>query len=403
MAKGFLDRASPPHIMTLVLTAATSAISMNVFLPSLPGMAVYFNADYAIVQLTVSAYLAATALLQLLIGPLSDRFGRRPVLLICVAVFMVGTVLSLWAPTIELLLVCRVLQAFSAAGIVLSRAIIRDMVGADEAASKIGYVTMGMTLAPMIGPIAGGYLDEIYGWQSTFVLMLAFGVVSFTFAFLDLGETNRHVSSGLSAQFKSYPQLFVSRRFWGYTLTAALTSGAFFAFLGGGPYVATQMLGMSPSDYGLYFALSGLGYMIGNFLSGRYARRIGINGMMLAGNLVATAGMVLAIILFASGHVHPIFLFGPVAFTGIGNGITLPSANAGAVSVRPHLAGSASGLSGALQIGGGAALSVLAGTVLSPTTGPYPLLILMGLSSLAAVLATLYVMHVDRQNRESLS
>lgn len=403
MVETFLNRATPPHIMTLVIATATSAVAMNVFLPSLPGMARYFQADYALVQLTVSLYLAATALLQLLIGPLSDRFGRRPVMLACFLIFMAGTLAAIYAPTIELLLVARLLQAFSAAGMVVSRAVIRDTVGPDEAASKIGYVTMGMTLAPMLGPMVGGYLDEIYGWHSTFLLTLGFGVLAFVVVYLDLGETNRQTSSSFAAQVRTYPELFGSRRFWGYTLTAAFTSGAFFAFLGGGPYVATEMLRMKPSDYGLYFAILSIGYMLGNFFSGRFSREIGINRMMLIGNVVATVGMSISILLFAAGYYHALSLFGPAFFTGVGNGVTLPNANAGIVSVRPHLAGSASGLGGAMQIGGGAALSVIAGASLSPASGPYPLLYVMALSSLAGVLATLYVIRVARNEAEVIA
>src|SRR5690606_10697078 len=123
---------------------------------SLPGIARYFDADYAVVQLTVSLYLAATAVLQLVIGPASDRFGRRPVMLICFTIFMVGSIAVIYAPTIELLLAARILQAFAAAGMVLSRAIVRDMVGTDEAASKIGYITMGMAVVPMAAPAIGG-------------------------------------------------------------------------------------------------------------------------------------------------------------------------------------------------------------------------------------------------------
>jgi DHA1 family bicyclomycin/chloramphenicol resistance-like MFS transporter len=359
-------------------------------------MARYFDTDYAIVQLAVSLYLAAVAVLQLGIGPASDRFGRRPVMLFCFAMFIVATGAAIVAPSIEALLVCRVLQAFSAAGMVLSRAIVRDTVGADLAASRIGYITMGMTLAPMLAPIAGGFLDEIYGWQSTFLLTLVFGIISFTIVYLDLGETITRRSSSIGAQFAAYPELITSRRFWGYTLTAAFTSGAFFAFLGGAPYVATEMLGLTPSQYGIYFGLISIGYMVGNFISGRFSARIGINRMLLMGNVLAALGMALAIVLFRLGYNHPMVLFGCTCFTGLGNGITLPNANAGIVSVRPRLAGSASGLGGSLQIGGGAALSVLAGALLTPHSGPYPLLWVMVISSLLAVFSTLYIMHVAR-------
>lgn len=392
-------QVAAPHLVTLVMAAAMGSLAMNIFLPSLPGMAHHFGSDYAVMQLAVSLYLAATALLQLFIGPASDRFGRRPVMLTCFAIFLVGTLAAVYAPTVEALLACRLLQAFSSAGMVISRAVVRDTVGTAEAASQLGYITMGMSVVPMIGPMIGGFLDELYGWQASFWLTLAFGAVVFVIVLADLGETNRDRSESLAAQFRAYPQLLGSPRFWGYSLTAAFTTGAFFAFIGGGPFVASEMLYLTPSQYGFYFGIISLGYMFGNFLSGRYAGRIGINRMMLSGNVVAAAGMLLAIILFGTGVHHPLSLFGPVFFTGVGNGLTLPSANAGIVSVKPQLAGSASGLGGALQIGGGAALSVLAGALLTPQTGPFPLLWVMLLSSVAAAFCTFYVIHVARRER----
>ncbi|MEP9371501.1 multidrug effflux MFS transporter [Mesorhizobium sp. KR1-2] len=401
MASKFLSRATAPHILTLVTAAAASSLCMNIFVPSLPGMARHFEADYAVVQLVVSLYLAATAVLQVFIGPASDRFGRRPVMLACFAIFIAGTVAALYAPTIEFLLGCRLLQAFSAAGAVLARAVVRDTVEAAQAASKIGYITMGMSLAPMIGPIVGGFLEELYGWQSTFLLMLAVGVFAFAIVWLDLGETNRGRSPNLLAQFRAYPELLGSQRFWGYTLTAVFTSGGFYAFLGGGPYIASEMLHLTASQYGVYFAIVSVGYMLGNFLSGRFSPMVGINRMMLSGNVVIIGGMVLSILLFLLGYNHPLSLFGPTLFIGIGNGVTLPNANAGIVGVSAHLAGSASGLGGALTIGGGAALAVLSGAMLSPETGPYPLLWLMLLSSVAGMLCTLYVMRAAPRAAEA--
>jgi len=386
-----------PHLVTLVMAAAVGPLAMNVFLPSLPGMARHFDTDYAVMQLAVSFYLAATAVLQLFIGPASDRFGRRPVILVCFAIFLVGTVAAVYAPTVETLLFCRLLQAFASGGLVISRAVVRDTVGTTEAASQIGYITMGMSVVPMVGPMIGGFLDELYGWQAGFWLSLAFGLVALGFAFFDLNETNCNRSGSLAEQFRAYPQLLGSGRFWGYTLTAACTAGAFFAFIGGGPYIATEMLGLTPSQYGSYFGIISLGYMLGNFLSGRFAKVFGLNRMMLSGNVVAVSGMVLAITLFAGGIYHPLSLFGPVFFTGVGNGLTLPSANAGVVSVKPHLAGSASGLGGALQIGGGAALSMLAGALITAQSGPFPLLWIMLLSSAGGVVGTLWVIHAARR------
>ncbi len=390
----WLDRRTPPHIATLVALTGISALNINMILPALPSLAAHYQADYAVVALAVSAYLGLTAVLQLIIGPLSDRYGRRPVVLASFAIFIAATLGTMFAPTIGTFLAFRMMQASVASGFALSRAIVRDTVPADEAASQIGYVTMGMSLMPMIGPLIGGFLVEISGWQSIFAFTFVSGALVLGLMWIDLGETNIAPSASFAAQFRAYPELFRSRRFWGYAVTATVASGAFFAFLGGGPWVATNVLDMSPSRLGFYFGFIALGYMGGNFLSGRYARRAGLNAMMLLGAVVATVGMTLALVLLALGIAHPLSFFGTILFVGLGNGLLLPSANAGMVSVRPHLAGSASGLGAALTIGGGALLSVLAGAVLSPATGAWPLLWMMFLCSAFAIASSLYVMRV---------
>ncbi|MEL7215869.1 MAG: multidrug effflux MFS transporter [Pseudomonadota bacterium] len=387
---------TPPHITTLVLLAGIGALSMNIFLPSLAAMAEYFETDYALVQLSISAYLGVIGVLQLIIGPLSDRYGRRPVMLWALAIFTLSTLGCLFAESIEVFLFFRALQAAVAAGIVLSRAIVRDMVPANEAASMIGYVTMGMSLVPMIGPIAGGWLGGTFGWQASFIALFLFGLGVFLISWRDLGETNKNPSANFTDQFRAYPELLRARRFWGYALTAAFASGAYFGFLGGAPFVASEMLGLSEEELGLWFAAPAIGYMLGNFLSGRFASQVGMNRMMLWGGLVATLGAVTSLVMFGAGLIHPISLFFPIAFIGIGNGMTLPSANAGIVSVRPNLAGSASGLGGTLMIGGGAALAALVGALLGPETGPWPLIILMIVASGASVLSTLYVIRRAR-------
>ena len=389
-------RPRSPHILTLVIATASSALAMNVFLPSLPSIARDLSTDYAVVQLMVSIYLFATAGLQLFIGPASDLLGRRPVLLGCLAIFVISSLLAVFAQSIEMLLVMRFFQAFAAGGMVISRAVVRDTVDSDEAASRIGYITMGMALVPMVAPAFGGLLDEFYGWRASFILTLVYGLVAMLVVYLDLNETNRTPIASLSAQFKVYPELIASRRFWSYTLTAAFTAGAFFAFLGGGPYVASEMLGISPSTYGFYFVLVSIGYMVGNFLTARFSTRVGRNKLMITGNVAAAFGGLLGILLFALGFDHPVSLFLPTGLVGIGNGMSLPTAYAGIVSVRPKLAGSASGLGGAIQMGGGAVLSILAGAMLSVESGPYPLFAVMFGSSILAICATLYGMHVDR-------
>lgn len=393
----WFDPTTPPHVLTLVLIAGLGALNMNIFLPALPSMAAYFDADYAVVQLAVSAYLGMTALLQLFIGPLSDRYGRRPVMLGSMAIFLFATVVCIFATDITTFLIFRMVQAAIASGFVLSRAVVRDMVSADEAASMIGYVTMGMALVPMVGPAIGGVLDEIFGWQASFLFTLAFGVIVAGVVWRDMGETNTNRSDSFGAQFRAYPELLRSRRFWGYALVAAFASGSFFAFLGGGPWVATHVLGMDSAELGLYFGMIAFGYMVGNFFSGVFSTRLGVNRMMLIGGAVASTGIGLGIVLFMLGFQTPLVLFGSILFVGLGNGMTLPSANSGMISVRPHLAGSASGLGGALMIGGGAALSAVTGAMLSPETGAYPLMVMMLLSAVASLLMSFYVIARGRR------
>lgn len=390
------QRPSAPSIVTLFVIAACGPAGMNLCLPSLPNIARHFQANYGLVQLIVTAYLIATAALQLIIGPLSDRYGRRPILLGCMVVFTLASIACVFAPTIETLLMFRIFQASAAGGMVLARAVVRDTVTtADEAASRIGYVTMGMAIMPMIGPIIGGFLDEAFGWQSTFLLMTGFGVAVFIVSWVDLRETNLFRSSSIAAQFRSYPELLRSVKFWGYSLTAGFGSGAFFAFLGGGPYVATEMLGLRPSEYGFSFALVSIGYMFGNFLSGRFSRNLGLNRMILTGNVVALIGMACGTLLAIAGSFSVFTLFGAAAFVATGNGLTLPSANAGIVSVNARLAGTASGLSGALQVAVGAGMSFVAGALIADAAGPIPLFLVMLASIVLALICNVIMVRTS--------
>lgn len=392
----FLDARTPPHIVTLILIAGLSALSLNIFLPSLPSMAAYFKVDYSLMQLSLSGYLAATALIQLFIGPVSDRYGRRPVMLAAVAVFVVATLGATVAPTFEVFMACRLVQSAIATGLVLSRAVVRDMFSQDRSASMIGYVTMGMSVVPMVGPVVGGALDAAFGWQASFVLLAVAGMGLFALVWADMGETAR--ASGLSfmAQVRQYPELFRSQRFWGYCLGSAFASGAFFAYLGGAPYVGTNFFRMDSATLGFYFGAPAVGYLVGNFLSGRFSVRVGVNRMMLLGGLVSTIGLSCLAMLTLAGVVTPPVFFAMMMTLGMGNGIALPSANAGMLSVRPHLAGTASGLGGAFMIGGGAALSALAGAVLGPTTGPLPLVVLMLATSFVSVACAVWVIRRAR-------
>jgi MFS transporter, DHA1 family, multidrug resistance protein len=392
----FLDRTTPPKIVTLILLAGLSALTMNIFLPSLPGMAAYFGVSYGLMQQSVALYLALSAALQIVIGPISDRFGRRKVLIGSLILFLIATIGTLFAPNATVFLIFRMAQAVIASGMVLSRAIVRDMVADAQAASMIGYVTMGMSLVPMIGPVIGGVLDDLYGWQANFALLLVLGVGVLALVWTDLGETATLRKVSMMDQIRTYPGLFGSRRFWGYTMSAAFASGCFFAYLGGAPYVGDKVFGLSSTEVGALFALTAIGYAAGNFLAGRYSVRVGMNRMILAGTLVTTGGLAVLTLLTLAGLSGPVVFFGLTVFMGLGNGICLPSANAGMLSVRPELAGTASGLGGAIMIGGGAALAAVAGVLLGPGATEMPLILLMLASSVASVISILLVIRRAR-------
>jgi DHA1 family bicyclomycin/chloramphenicol resistance-like MFS transporter len=372
--------------------AGIGALSLNVFLPSLPTMAEHFGVEYALMQLSVSAYLATTAVVQVAIGPFSDRYGRRPVMIGTVVIFTIASVGTIYAPNFTVFLIFRLLQTAIATGFVISRAVVRDMVPQDQAASMIGYVTMGMSIVPMMGPAVGGVLDEAFGWQASFWMLAGGGLLLLILLFFDQGETFTKREGGFAAQVREYPKLLTSQRFWGYCLAAAFASGAFFAYLGGAPFVGTEVFAMEPAELGLYFGAPAIGYLIGNGLSGRYSVRVGVNRMVLIGAILTVAGMSTLMLLDLTGFSHPFVFFGFMIFIGLGNGILLPNANAGMLSVRPALAGSAAGLGGAFMIGGGAALSVIAGFVLGPDTGARPLIILMLLTTIASAVCALRVM-----------
>lgn len=387
-APRFLDRRTPPHLVTLVLLTALPAMAMNIFLPSLPSMSEHFGTDYRVMQLSVALYLAMNAALQIVVGPLSDRFGRRPVVLGSIALFMLATLGCLLAPTVEIFLACRMAQAVIVAGMVLSRAIVRDMVGDAQAASMIGYVTMGMAVVPMLSPALGGVLDELFGWQASFVLLLVAGVFVAALAWADQGETALRRPAGSGGLWPQVSELLGARRFWGHALAAAFAGGAFFAYLGGAPFVGSEVYGLAPGRLGLYFGAPALGYALGNYLSGRYAVRVGVDRMIAIGALICSAGLAAAVVLERSGALSAEGFFAMTCFVGLGNGMVLPSANAGMMSVQPRLAGTASGLGGAIMLGGGAAMSALAGALLAPGSGVLPLLMVMLASALAAVAAT---------------
>ena len=397
----FLNRETQPSMLMLVLLASISALAMNSFLPSLPNMAEHFGSSTALMGLSVGVYLGTSAIFQILVGPLSDRIGRRTVSLWALIIFSVVSISCVYAPNTFVFMVLRALQAIAACTFVVARAIVRDTTETQASGSKIAYISMGSAICPMFGPALGGLLDGWFGWEANFWFIGGLGIFILLIAYFDLGETVPENTQGFRQQFSEYPELLLSRRFWGYCLASAFGAGAFFAYLGGGPFVGSIVYNLSPEMLGLYFGAPAIGYFFGNFLSGRFTIRFGIDAMILWGLWIIFFGLSLSMVCSYIGYGTVETFFGFMIFVGLGNGLTIPNATAGMLSVRPHLAGTASGLGGAMMIAIGAALSTLAGAFLVPGSNEMPLLMLMWFSSLSGVAVIIYVRQRNKRLKKS--
>ena len=388
-----------PPILALIAISALSPFAINAVLPSMPAIETAFRTNYSRVQLILSLFLASVAVSQIVIGPLSDRFGRRPVLLGGFAIFIGASIAATVAPSIEALIGLRIMQgAAGCVGIVLGRAIVRDLFDRRQAASMLGYVTMGLAVAPMLAPSIGGVLQQLFGWTAVFWFMGAFGAACLAVTWRLIPETNLRPSPELSFRslFSDFGRLLREPDFLLFSASSSLSSGVFFAFLGGAPYVSERILHLTPAVYGVWFATAALGYSAGSFLAARFTERFGVARMILGGSALALVAACLPVLLLQFGVHGAAAIFLPMIVTGIANGLTLPSAVSGAVSVRPEIAGAASGLSGAAQIGTGAVLSAAAGAVLAGGSSSYPMFALM---IVTAVLALLAGVGIYRRNR----
>ncbi|MFO1090504.1 MAG: multidrug effflux MFS transporter [Hyphomicrobiales bacterium] len=371
----------------LILISAIGPLALNIFVPSMPGLQKAFAIPYSHAQLTLTLYLIGMAVCQLFYGPLSDRYGRRPMVMTGLVLFTAASALAAVSTGIEMLIVARLLQALGgAAGLVLSRAMVRDVYDRDKSASVIAYITMAYVLAPMVAPMIGGFLDEIAGWRASFLFLTLVGLAVSFAAWRTLPETTQAVSRHAPLlSLEGFVRLLRKRRFVAYVLTIASASSVFFAFLGGAPHVMIDVLGYSPKHYGMWFALISIGYMSGNFLSGRYSMKFGIDRLVLAGNLLTLCGALIGLAIALSGYLSPAGLFLPMALCAAGNGLTIPNGTAGAISVDHTLIGAAAGLAGFLQTGCGAVASQLVGTW--QDSEPHAVFWMMAIASIAAVVA----------------
>jgi DHA1 family bicyclomycin/chloramphenicol resistance-like MFS transporter len=386
------QRPAPVGLIVLLMAmSAIGPVSLNILVPATPAMAVLFDTSIATVQLTLSLYLFGLAISQLFLGPLSDRFGRKPVLLAGLGITALASFGAMFATSIGMLILFRTLQALGASsGLVIGRAVIRDLYSRERSAAMIGLVTTVMVVAPMLAPMIGGIIDTHFGWEYTFALVGLVAAIVMGWSILSLPETRPdHVTGGgMRYIMGETRELLSDRRFLGYVLVCALGTSSYFAFLGAGPHIVVSMMARTSAEYGLWFMVSAGSFMVGNFITTRTVQRYGVDRMIAVGlvfQMVGAVATIATVWLFPDGGPWTIFL--PQIAMSVGNGIFLPNCVAGAVSVRPQAAGTASGLTGFMQMSIGATAAQVMSHLVATAPTAMPLAIVMAIVSVAATVA----------------
>ena len=388
---------TPPHLITLIILTSTSVLAMNMFLPSLTNMAAEFSVSYSVMNISVAGYLAITAILQVILGPLSDRFGRRPVLLGSILIFSLASLFCALSSNIWIFLSLRILQGAIISGMTLSRAIVRDIMDPKDAVRVLGTIAMAMAVAPMLGPVLGGVFDEVFGWRAIFWFYLGLGLVLFVLTWADLGETNKNTSATFRKQFSTYPDLFRSGLFWGYSICLSFGIACFYAFLSGAPLVADKVLNLPPSHLGFYMGSITGAFLVGSFISNRLAKHTTSTKLVLAGRTISVLGLSLGLIIVMFGNVSSLSIFGSTLFIGLGNGMSLPSCYVGVMNVRSDLAGSAAGLSGAMGVAAGAILTTMMAAILTENNAAFGFLSFLLVAKIISLAGAILAHNLERK------
>jgi DHA1 family bicyclomycin/chloramphenicol resistance-like MFS transporter len=379
-----LSNRSLVAILAAITAVGPSAV--NIYLPALPVLRQHFATDVANVQLTVSVALLAFSVGLLAHGPLSDRFGRRPIVLIGLTIFNLGSLLCLVAPTLEWLIAGRAIQALgTSAGMIVSRAIVNDLYPREKMARMIAWLTMVTVIAPMLAPWVGGKLMVVAGWRSVFVLLTVAGILILWAAWRWLPETRVLRPSHLESHSVAAEASALLRQpaFLGYTIQGAVIFAVFFVFVSTMPYVMVSVFHRPFTEFGTYYLLVATGYFLGNWGVTRHHGRLGIDKLITAGILISVLGSAAALGAVALGAVHPLWIFLPMAVVTFGQGLTLPNVTASAVGLARQHAGTASSLLGFVQQVLGAIAVQWIGTY--PVDTPYPVLIFCAATCAVAV------------------
>ena len=388
------DSAATSRVTLLLLVAMTgiAPISLYMLVPALPVLATSFGRDISIAQMTVSLYMVGIACSQLVMGPLSDRFGRRPVLLAGLGLMVLASVACIFAATLPQLIAARFLQALGGAtGMVVSRAIIRDLYRRERISSMISLVIAVMMIAQMLSPLTGGLLEIAFGWRSIFYVITAASVAIAAAIAAALPETRRDrtEAGGFRGDVGS---LLTSRAFLGYVACQVLASQIIFTFAGGGPYVVVMQMGRSSAEYGAWFATTGFAYLVGNLCCVRFAPRHSLERLIWFGLALQLLGAALNLVWGIAGlNQAPSWLFGTQMLVMFANAFVMSNSAAGAISVRPEAAGTASGAMGFLQMGLGALLSQSGAWLGGHFATPVPLNIAIEVLSIACASTMIFI------------
>ncbi len=348
-----LQAPSRVFALALGLTALITPLAVHLFFPVIPAVKVAFGLSDAYAYLIFSIALFGMAFATLFYGSLSDRYGRRPVLLSGLALFLFGSVVSAFAPTPELLVAGRLVQAVGAGcGLALVRAIARDAYRAEDLIKAIAYLTMFGTLGPMVSPFIGGLLTDAFGWRSVFAFAVVSGGAIMLIAYRVLYETHpaeKRTRSDDLGVAQSYAALLRRPRFNAFVLQSGFSTGAFMVMASASASLMTELLNRPATEFGLYFILFPVGFFTGNFISTRIGNRVAGETMVLSGSLLAMLTVVVQAVLLANGAVNPLTFFVPGFFITMAQGIALPYAQVGAMTEIPRFAGTAAGVGVFLQ------------------------------------------------------
>lgn len=382
-----------PIVLGGLLTALTAfgAVSTDLYLPALPVIGKALGADATSVQMTYTALLVGFALGQLLYGSFSDRFGRRPVLLVGLSVYFLSCILCYFAWHVDVLIVGRFVMGVGAcSGPVLGRAIVRDIFGREKSAKMLSYMGTMMGLIPAVAPLLGGYLTAEFGWQSNFAFLGLFATLTILGTIFLLHETNKWQDPQAlqpGRMMAAYRELLGSRPFMAYTMAVTFGFGAFTAYIANVPFVLVDQLKVPVEDFGYYFAIVVVGFMVGTIFGGRLTGRVGIPRITLAGILILTGAAAAGAVFALSGIVTVAAVIGPAAVMLLGIGLVFPNGIAGAIGPFPTMAGAASALLGCCQMATGAVVATITAGLYDGTTVPMSL----GMVGSAAICLVLFL------------